>query len=99
MSISDDGPVEHHYPVGPAPDPDYELVDRLFTLHPPANDLVALTMDGLRGHFRDLASEVVAVVPRTPDRTVALRSIHRACMDSIAALACNQDNVGPDDGT
>lgn len=72
------------------PDPDLDLVDRLFTLHPPQNAEVAEVMDDLRGEFIDLAHLVVATVPRTSDRTIALRSIHRACMDTIAAVACNQ---------
>lgn len=75
----------------PDADPDHDLVDRLLTLHPPADSDVAEKMDTIRGNFIDLGHTVVALVPRTPDRTVALRSIHRACMDSIAALACNQE--------
>lgn len=72
-------------------DPDHELVDRLLALHPPRSSDVAEAMDLIRGQFRNLGHTVVAFVPRTPDRTVALRSLHRACMDAIAALACNQD--------
>lgn len=73
------------------PDPDHELVDRLLTVHPPADSDVAERMDAIRGNFIDRGHTVVALVPRTPDRTIALRSIHRACMDTIAALACNQE--------
>ena len=71
-------------------DTDHDLVDRLLRLHPPRTPEGAETMDDLRKGFLDLAHEVVDRVPRTPDRTIALRSIHRACMDTIAALACNQ---------
>lgn len=71
-------------------DPDFELVDRLFTLHPPTTTEIAGQMDSLRREFRILARYVVDAVPRTPDRAVALRSLHRACMDTIAAVACNQ---------
>lgn len=78
-------------------DQDHELVDRLLSLHPPRTSGVAETMDALRSGFVALAHEVVDSVPRTPDRTIALRSIHRACMDTIAALACNQDGP-PVDG-
>lgn len=74
----------------PPQDPDFQLVNRLFTLHPPSTPDVAQLMDFLRGEFLDLADQVVLTVPRTPDRTIALRSIHRACMDTIAAVACNQ---------
>lgn len=76
--------------TNPDPDPDFELVERLFTLHPPATSEIADQMDSLRREFRILARYVVAGVPRTADRTIALRSIHRACMDTIAAVACNQ---------
>lgn len=74
----------------PPQDPDHELVDRLFTLHPPTTRAVAEIMDDLRTEFLDLAHLVVTLVPRSSDRTIALRSIHRACMDTIAAVACNQ---------
>lgn len=74
----------------PPQDPDFELVDRLFTLHPPSTPEIAGQMDSLRREFRILARYVVDAVPRTPDRTVALRSLHRACMDAMAAVACNQ---------
>lgn len=71
-------------------DPDLELVNRLFTLHPPLTREVAELMDFLRGEFTDLAEQVVLNVPRTSDRTLAIRSLHRACMDAMAAVACNQ---------
>jgi hypothetical protein len=72
-------------------DPDYALVDRLFTLHPPASAEAGLVMDDIRFRYMSLANEIVGRVPRTPDRAIALRSLHRACMDAIAAIACNQD--------
>lgn len=72
-------------------DQDHELVDRLLTLHPPKGDGVAQQMDVIRSAFITAGHLVVERVPRTPDRTVALRKIHEACMASIAALACNQE--------
>lgn len=74
-----------------AADPDHELVDRLLTLHSPATPEVAERMDTIRAGFLNLGHTVVELVPRTPDRTVAIRSIHRACQETIGALACNQD--------
>ena len=74
-------------------DPDHELVGRLLRLHPPATPEVAELMDAIRGNFIDLGHTVVALVPRTPDRTVALRKIHEACMATIAAIACNQGDA------
>jgi hypothetical protein len=76
-------------------DTDHEMVDRLLTLHPPKDAAVAEAMDDLRERFVALGHAVVDAVPRTPDRTIALRSIHRACMDTIAAVACNQDAASP----
>lgn len=72
-------------------DPDHFFVDRLFVLHPPKNELVADVMDKVRAIHSDLAHYIVEHVPRTADRTIALRSLHRACMDTIAAIACNQE--------
>jgi hypothetical protein len=69
---------------------DSVMVERLFTLHPPKDAEVEKRMNELRARFKDLALVVLAQVPRTPDRTIAIRSIHRACMDTIAAVACNQ---------
>lgn len=77
----------------PPADPDYELVDRLFVLHPPATTDVAHLMDDVRYRYIHLANDAVRLVPRTPDRTIALRSLHRACMDMIAAIACNQEQL------
>jgi hypothetical protein len=76
--------VDHDY------DPDHELVERLLTVHPPVSPHAAALMDALRADFKSLAHDIVNEVPRTPDRTIALRSLHRACMDTIVALACNQ---------
>lgn len=75
---------------GSAEDPDHELVDRLIDLHPPRDADVARRMDDVRSAMKLLAHLVVDVVPSSPDRTVALRSIHRACQDAIGAIACNQ---------
>lgn len=72
-------------------DPDFILIDRLFTLHPPMNQGAGELMDDVRQRYILLADLIVQRVPRTPDRTIALRSLHRACMDTIASIACNQD--------
>jgi uncharacterized membrane protein len=49
------------------------------------------SFEAIRAAFLDVGHLVVDRVPRTPDRTVALRKIHEACMASIAALALNQE--------
>jgi hypothetical protein len=89
-----DHPLDMVDAAAKAVDPDHELVVQLFVWHPPANDKVAETMDAVRGDFIDLAHTVVALVPRTPMRTYALHSLHRACMDTIASIACNQNLIG-----
>jgi hypothetical protein len=72
---------------------DHELVDRLLELHPPKDKNVAALMDEFRADFIDVTHLVVDMVPRSDERTIAIRSIHRACMDTIAAIACNQDKL------
>lgn len=72
------------------PDPDHELVDHLLTYRQPTSDDVVRRMEHLRGLFIELGHEIVDQVDRSPDRTVALRELHRACMATIAALALNQ---------
>lgn len=74
-------------------DPDHDLVDRLLDLHPPINDEVGARMDTVRAAFKAAGHLVVDLIPRTPDRTIAIRAIHHACMDSIASLACNQEAI------
>lgn len=73
-------------------DQDHELVEHLIAYKAPTSDEVIASFETIREVFKAAGHIVVDRVPRTPDRTVALRSIHRACMDSIAALACNQED-------
>lgn len=84
-------------PTNDAVDTDHEMVDRLIAHHPPASPDTVATFEYLREQFRAVAHDVVDRVPRTPDRTVALRKIHEACMASIGALACNQGLVNQED--
>lgn len=74
-------------------DADREMVDRLLDHHPPRDSEVIKQFAHVRTSFKTVAYYLIDVAPRTPDRTVALRSIHRACMDSIASIACNQSEV------
>jgi hypothetical protein len=78
---------------GAADDPDHELVERLQTLHPPRDADIAARMDEIRAAYKRVEHLVVDLVPRTPDRTVAIRDTHRAGMAAIASLACNQGLV------
>ncbi len=78
----------HESPAVDPLDPAHELVDHLLT-HRQPDDAPSQVMADLRAAFIDLGHAIVDDVPRCPDRTVALRSLHRACMDAIAALALN----------
>jgi hypothetical protein len=69
------------------------MVDRLLPLHPPRDSDIADRLDHIRQRFRTIAHEVVDIVPRTPDRTLALRAIHRASQETIGSLASNQGLV------
>jgi hypothetical protein len=71
----------------------HELVDRLLTLHPPANTIVANQMDDVRERFISLGHIVVDRTPDGPDQTIAIRKLHEACMAVIAAIACGSENV------
>lgn len=72
------------------PDPDHDLVDHLLVYRQVAGP-VAETMTSLRADFIALGHRIVDEVPRTPDRTVALRKLHDACQGAITALALNQE--------
>lgn len=74
-------------------DPDHEFVDRLITLHPPRDADIVERMDTIRAAVLELAHLVVRVVPRSADRTVAIRAIHQAGQQAIGALACNQQMI------
>ena len=86
--------ILHHYPdlvlPGAAEDLDHELVDRLVRLHPPRDAGVAARMDAIRQAVLELEHLVVDIIPRTPDRTVAIRAIRQGGQEAIGALACNQ---------
>lgn len=72
-------------------DQDHDLVEHLLAYRRPTGDEVVASMEAIREVFKAAGHLVVDRAPRSADRTVALRSIHRACMDSIAALALNQE--------
>lgn len=74
-------------------DQDHELVDHLISHQPPLSDDVIAAFQAMREVFGHAGHLVVDLCPRTPDRTVALRKIHEACMASIASLALNQEET------
>ena len=59
-------------------------------LHPPETPAIAAKMDNVRGWYRSLGELLIEELPPGPDRTVALRSLKSALMDSIGAIATNQ---------
>lgn len=78
-------------------DPDVELVDRIFPLHPPINEDIGNLMSSFRGRFYELARDVVHQIPRSPERTLAIRKIHDASQSTITSIATNQ-HLLEDDG-
>lgn len=72
---------------------DHALVDHLISYQPPRSDEIVAGLEQIREALRHVGHLVVSLAPRTPDRTVALRKIHDACMSSIAALVLNQEEI------
>lgn len=77
----------------PATDP-LEWWDNQIDLHPPKNDVVATTMDTIRGEFKELGHTIIAMTPPGPDLTVALRALKDASQAAIGNIACNQNYYG-----
>lgn len=69
------------------------MIDRDFSLHPPGTPEVASKMDYVRTEFTFVTQQVMSVLPTSKEKTIAFRKIREALMYSIAALACNQDDV------
>lgn len=73
-------------------DADHDLVEHLIAYRAPSGDEVTATFEAIREVFKAAGHLLVERAPRTPDRTVALRKIHEACMASVAAVALNQED-------
>ena len=63
-----------------------ELVEFIFTYHPPSPEQRA-TYDGLTAEFLRLALHVNAALPEGPGKTVAIRKLAEARMAANAAVA------------
>lgn len=73
-------------------DLDHDFVDHLISYKQPKPDSdTAVQCEALREVFKQAGHLLVEYAKRTPDRTVAIRDIHVACMSSIAALVLNAD--------
>lgn len=70
------------------PDEQAEL-DNWFTYHPPTPETKAI-YDHVRSSSRALVEYLLLNVPRSADRTAAIRSIRRTVMDINLAVACNR---------
>lgn len=73
-------------------DPDHDLVEHLISYKKldPGSETAAVCEE-FRELFKEIGHKLVREAKRTPDRTVAIREIHRACMTAIAALVLNAD--------
>ena len=63
-------------------------IDNWFTYHPPTPEKLE-QYNFVRSHSKELARYVLAEVPRSADRTAALRSLRGTVMAINLAIACN----------
>lgn len=73
-----------HYGITEAEQAD---LDNWFTYHPPGPEQVP-AFEALRDAGHVFAETIMALVPASPDRTVAVRHVREAVMNANAALAC-----------
>jgi hypothetical protein len=69
------------------PDEQAEL-DNWFTYHPATPETLA-HYKHVRESSKELAKYILENLPRSADRTAALRSLRRTVMDINLAIACN----------
>lgn len=62
-------------------------LDNWFSYHAPTPETIPV-FEAIRDAGHDMAEKVMALVPPSPDRTVAIRHIRDAVMNANAALAC-----------
>lgn len=63
-------------------------IDNWFKYHP-ANDEKLAHYNFIREHSKALAKYALENIPRSADRTAALRSLRRTVMDLNLAIACH----------
>lgn len=68
-------------------DEDVADLDNWFTYHPPTPEQVPV-FEALRDAGHQFAETIMALVPPSPDRTVAVRKVREAVMTANASLAC-----------
>ena len=67
-------------------------LDLWFTYHPPTPEQVP-AFQTIRDAGYQFAETVMANVPASPDRTVAIRNIREAVMNANASLACYPEGL------
>lgn len=78
--------------LGPQPDE----IANLFTYHPPHGTQVP-RFEGLRAAGRDLAEQIMADCPASPERSTAILKVREAIMWANAAIACREPGPEPTD--
>lgn len=76
---------------------DLEVLDNLFTYHPPLGDQAQRYTD-IRAAGKRLAEEIMWLCPPSAERTLARRAVEEAVMRANQAIAVNEkpDTTHPD---
>lgn len=69
-----------------------EDLDQLFNYHRPTAEQ-ANRYGSLRSSAKAYAEEILALCPESPERTLAIRSLHQASMLANASIACNEPDA------
>jgi len=64
-----------------------EDVIEAFTYHPPRSEAEKAFYEDFRDQARELALYLVAAIPESAERTLALRKLHECVMQANAAVA------------
>lgn len=64
-----------------------EDIDNIFSFHPPKNEDVAAAHEQVREGCRELAQDLKALCPDSPEQTTAIRKLQEAMMYANAAIA------------
>lgn len=62
-------------------------IDSIFSHHPPANEETAELHAWIRLELKDVAQSFQAVLPDSPEKTLAIRRLQEAMMYANAAVA------------
>ena len=76
--------MRQHYGIT---DDDVADLDNWFTYHAPTPEQIP-AFEAIRDAGYEMAEKIMALVPPSADRSVALRKVREAVMNANAALAC-----------